>query len=130
MNQPNPYETPRLESDTGSIETMSEFGGNACPLCGNPASRWRVCNTIRGKICEGCGAKLWLVLPPRYQCLLVLIGIGITSIAKWFAPIAVPAPHYYSFLLPILPIMCSISIAMQIWFGKIIASKSSRKNLP
>jgi hypothetical protein len=130
MNQHNPYETPRSESDTGSIKIVGDCGIHECPRCCNPVSRWSVWNTIRRKTCEGCGAKLWLVLPLRYQCLLVLIGIGITAIAQWFAPIVVPAPNYYSFLIPLLPIMYSISFSMLIRFGKIVASVPAPKNLP
>ena len=130
MNQPNPYETPRLESDTGSIKLVRDCGKNACPLCGEVFSRWEIMNTISTKVCKGCGKKLWLVLPPWCLCVLCLLGLASISPFYWITPFPAPGSQFFLFQIIILPFsMLFISFALRFRFGTIVASEHSTQKL-
>ena len=127
-NNSNPYESPRLESDTSSIKTACDFGNSACPICGEPFTRGKVLNTINGKTCDGCGTKLWLVLPLWCLCLLCLLGLASLSPVYWLNPFPAPGSKVFIFQVFLIPsLMLFTSFSLRFRFGKIVASNPSNR---
>ena len=129
-SKPNPYESPRLESESGSIKITSDFRNSECPICGEPFSRLKVLNTISSKTCDGCGTKLWLVLPLRHFCVLGLLGLASLLPFYWLTAFPAPGSQFFLFQVVIIPfLMLFISFALRFRFGKIVTSGQSTRRL-
>ncbi len=131
----NPYETPQTASKLDHSQ-MREVDRDQCPVCAHRNTIGEMLRTKNYK-CRACGAKLEILLGPRFERLILGGFVVLIALAVYLHFARIKLPFYPPFAF--LPQFAWIAICLWIyrnygylglpkttWYSRLLGHKSTR----